>query len=462
MNWCRRLIVALCCSFVFSAEAAEKLAYVLPVKEDIMTPLAYLIRRGVKEAMKANADVLILDMDTNGGRLDATQEIIESLGQFKGMTVTYVDRKAFSAGAIIAIATQKIYMSPQSVIGAAAPIMMGPGGGVQEMPSTVEVKMTSAVRSMVRTSAEKNGYNIQVVEAMIDKSREVKIDDEVLNEKGQILTLTNVQAEKNYGSPPKPLLSSGTVDSLDKLLEEIGFSGARRVTVQATGAEKLASLITAISPLLLLIGIVAVYIEMKTPGFGLPGIVGICAFVLYFVGSYIAGLSGLEWLVVFFLGLACFILELFLFPGTLALGVLGATLMLASLVMAMVDMYPGMPPVPSFPQLQMPLLNVLTTMAVAAVVIVVLSRYLLTTPLFHRLVSQTASGERSTQKTIVEQSTRLGQVGTSISPLRPGGKAQFGSEILDVVSEGEMIAKGRQVKIVGFSGREPIVAAAEA
>src|ERR1044071_2344314 len=177
--------------------------YILPIRDDIMPPLVYLVRRGVKAAMEDKAALLVLDMETNGGRVDTTEEIIRILNQFKGQTVTYVDRKAFSAGAFIAVATQKIFMAPQSVIGAAAPLMMVPGGGASDMPQTMETKMTSAVRALVRANAEKNGYNVDVVEAMIDKNKELEIDGEVLNEKGQILTLTNQQAEKKYGKPHK-------------------------------------------------------------------------------------------------------------------------------------------------------------------------------------------------------------------------------------------------------------------
>src|SRR6266478_7919036 len=111
--------------------------------------------------MDAKADLLVLDMDTNGGRVDVTEDIIEILNNFKGQTATFVNRKAFSAGAFISVATQKIFMAPQSVIGAAAPIMLVPGGGsVQDLPSTYEAKMNSAVRALVRRIAEKNGYNI--------------------------------------------------------------------------------------------------------------------------------------------------------------------------------------------------------------------------------------------------------------------------------------------------------------
>src|SRR5438046_3374465 len=200
-----------------------------------MPPLVYLVRRGVKEAMDAKADLLVLDMDTNGGRVDVTEQIIDILNNFKGQSATFVNKKAFSAGAFISIATRKIFMAPQSVIGAAAPIMLIPGGAPQDMPETMQAKMNSALRALVRTSAEKNGYNIDVVEAMIDKSKELKIDGKVLNEKGQILTLTNTEAEREYGDPLKPLLSSGTVESLDALLKKLGYANAGRLDVHPRG-----------------------------------------------------------------------------------------------------------------------------------------------------------------------------------------------------------------------------------
>ena len=144
-------------------------------------------------------------------------------------------------------------MAPESVIGAAAPIMMSPGGsGVEKLPDTVEAKMTSGIRALVRTSAEKNGHNIEVIEAMIDKTKELKVEGEVLNEKGQILTLTNKQAEKKYGKNNRPLLSLGTVDSVDELIKWSGFSNAKRNDISPTGVERLAMWINAISPILLI------------------------------------------------------------------------------------------------------------------------------------------------------------------------------------------------------------------
>jgi membrane-bound serine protease (ClpP class) len=432
--------------------------FIIPIREDIEPPLVYLVRRGVKEAMEAKADLIIFDMKTNGGRVDVTEEIIRIIGNYKGKTLTYVNDRAFSAGAFISVATQKIYMAPESVIGAAAPIMLSPGGGgVQDMPSTVEAKMTSAVRAMVRTVAEKNGYNVDVVEAMIDKNKELVIDGKVLNKKGDILTLTDTEAAREYGNPPKPLLSSGTVESLDALLDRLGYGGAQRTVIAPTGAEKLGTWINTISPLLLIVGIVGIYIEIKTPGVILPGVVAVLAFLLYFLGGYVAGLSGMEWVVVFVVGLALVISELFVHPGTILPGIVGIGLILVALVMAMVDMYPGTPAMPTLPQMRLSLENLMIALMSSLVIMALLARILPQTSIYRTLVSQGASGVTSVMEKEQQQTSRIGQTGVAISNLRPGGKAQFGHDIIDVITQGEMISKGQPVRIIGNSGTDAIV-----
>lgn len=441
-----------------AASAGSGTVFIVPIREPIMPPLVYLVRRGVKEAMEAQADVLILDMKTDGGRVDVTEEIIQIINKFPGTTVTYVNDRAFSAGAFISTATQKIYMAPQSVIGAAAPIMMSPiGTGGEDLPDTIEVKMTSAIRALIRVQAEKNGHNVEVIEAMIDKTKELEIDGEVLNPAGNILTLTDRQAAKEYGDPPKPLLSLGTVESMDALVATLGYTGARQVEIQPTGAEQLGTWINALGPLLLIVGMVGLYIEFKTPGFGLPGIIGIAAFALYFFGGYVAGLSGAGWGVVFLLGLTLVALEFLLFPGTFLVGTAGAILMLVAMVMGMVDMYPGGPNLPTLPQLRIPFRDVGMALIGTVVVGVILARFLPETPLYRRLISQSASGVLSDRAQEAQQTARIGQIGVAISQLYPGGKARFGDCIVDVVTEGELVEKGQRVKIISYSGATAVV-----
>ena len=467
--------------------AAQKKVYVVPVRDDIMPPILYVIRRGVKEAMAAKAVCLILDMETNGGRVDITEEIFDIIGKFKGETVTYVNKDAYSAGAFIAVATQKIYMAPQSVIGAAAPIMMGPTGGVAEMPSTLEVKINSAIRAKIRTQAEKNGYAKDVIEAMVDKTKKLERDDKVLCAEGDILTLTNLEAEAKYGEAKTPLLSSGTVeateeelakgfDSIDALIIELGYAGAQRVDVQPLGVEQLGTWINAISPLLLLIGIIGLYIEFKTAGFGVFGAIGIAALVVYFFGGYVSGLAGIEWVGIFVVGVALVAVELFLLPGTIFIGLIGVVCMFVALVMGMTDLYPNMPWFPAgegeggggvvpqvegidfvMPDFSRPIRDLLIAFALSVPIIWALAKYLPHTALFAAFTSSAASGVESVAAVAAEVESRLGQAGTSTTPLNPGGKAMFGDALCNVITQGEMIAAGTPVKVIGHRGSDLLV-----
>ena len=471
--------------------AAEKKVYVVPVREDIMPPILYVIRRGVKEAMAAEADCLILDMETNGGRVDITEEIFDIIGKFSDrrradplppyQTVTYVNKDAYSAGAFIAVATQKIYMAPQSVIGAAAPIMMSPTGGVSEMPSTMEVKINSAIRAKIRTQAEKNGYAVDVIEAMVDKNKKLERDGKVICEVGDILTLTNLEAEAKYGEAKTRLLSSGTVKSIDALIielfpVELFPAGAQRVDVAPLGVEELGTWINAISPILLLIGIIGLYIEFKTAGFGVFGAVGIAALVLYFFGGYVSGMAGIEWVGIFVVGVALVAVELFLLPGTIFIGLIGVVCMFVALVMGMTDLYPNMPWFPAgegeggggvvpqvegidfvMPDFSRPIRDLLIAFALSVPIIWALAKYLPQTALFAAFTSSAASGVESVAAVAAELESRLGQTGTSTTPLNPGGKAMFGDALCNVITQGEMIAAGMPVKVIGHRGSDLLV-----
>jgi membrane-bound serine protease (ClpP class) len=236
-----------------------------------------------------------------------------------------------------------------------------------------------------------------------------------------------------------------------------------------TGAERLGAWINAISPILLILGAVGLYIEFKTPGFGAPGIVGIAAFALYFIGGYIAGFSGFEWMLVFVVGVILLALEFFVFPGTVALGVVGAALMVLAVFMALIDLYPGVPTSPggiSWPTIAGPtaesMERALRTLLIAvggvALSVWLASRWLPKTSIYGTIVSHGVSGAATSAAYASQENALVGRTGVTISPLRPGGKAQFGESILDVTSQGDMIAQGQAVRIVGYNTGTPIVA----
>ncbi len=453
----RLLILALFASLsgiTRAAESKEHLACVIPIREDIESSAVYLVRRGLNEARKQHADLVILDMDTNGGRVDAAMEIMNLLENFEARTVTFVNKKAYSAGAFIAVATKEIYMAPSSVIGAAAPITITPTGQPQDLPSTMEKKFASALAARVRAAAQHNGHNPDVMDAMVKATDGLKLDGKEIVKKGEILTLTDMEATATYGKPPKPLLASGSAKDLNDLLSKLGYSSTQVKRIEPTGAEQLARWITTISPILLLIGIAGIYLEFKMPGVVLPGIIGAVALTIFFFGHYIAGLSGFEEVLLFAFGLVLVAVEIFLLPGHMLPGFLGTVAILTALLWAMVDKLHGPFTIPSMPQLEIPLLKLAGGLFGAFVFALWVGRWL---PKgrgpFGRLVLKTeVSGTSATSPKEL-----VGCHGTTLSILRPSGTARIGKDIVDVISEGEFIPAHSEIVVREVRGAQVIV-----
>lgn len=457
---------------------------IIPVKDGITGRYEVFFRRVIREANEEGVSLLVIDMKTPGGSLQTTMELFDILETFNGRTVTFVNDEAYSAGALIAAATQAIYMTPDSVMGAATAIMVGPGGAPMELPESVDAKFSSALRAKIRSKAAINGHRPDVFEAMIDRKLKLEVDGEVLCDEGEILTLTGEEAFTSYGDPPKPLVAAGLVEDMDQLLEELGYADARRIEAVETGSETLGYWLDFASPVILLIALAGLYLEFKSPGFGVPGLIGIVAASLYFIGGNVAGFSTMAWLIVFVVGVILIFGEVLVFPGTFVLGVTGAVLMAVSILMAFLDYDPNRAPQTTESQPALPesasesarkamestdsgsrmttseyLMNALNKrfreLGVVFVGLIasmiVLAKVLPHTPYYARIVSQTASGMDSVQEEKQRHSTMIGQVGTAINELRPGGKARFGNTVLDVISDDGIIEPGTPVEIISYS-----------
>ncbi len=434
-----------------------KTVFVIEIHEDITHNTLFLVRRGLNEAAAKQASAVVLDLATNGGRVDVTEDILQLLERAPMKTYSYVNPKAYSAGAFIAAATDKIFMAPGSVIGAAMPIILTPGEGVANLPAAVQEKMTSAMRGLIRATAQRKGHNPDVFEAMVDADKGLTMDGEVISPKGKLLTLTNEEAAKLYGLPARPLLSAGTVRSLDDLLAKVGLAGATVQRVKPFGFEIAARWITMMSPLLILVGMIAVYLELKTPGLGVPTVVAVICFGVYFLGFFVAGLAGWEEAVLFIVGLALIGLEI-LVPGHMISGVAGIILILVALLMAMIEKFPGGPVWPGWPQLELPLLKVLGSFVASVVAMIILGRYLPKSSFFQKLelTAATRSADGYTTASGAARSL-LGATGIAETNLRPSGKGRFGEQLVDVVTEGDLIEKGAPIKITQVHGARVVV-----
>jgi membrane-bound serine protease (ClpP class) len=225
---------------------------VIPVREQVDSPLLFIIRRGLKEAIeeKANdkANVVVLDMKTPGGALDATFEIMEALAKFPGKTITFINSEALSAGAFISATTEEIWFAPDGVIGAAAPVLATGG----EIDVSMKQKVVSYLKARVRATSEGKGYRGQVISAMIDADYELKIEDKVIKAKGELLSLTAKEASEQHGDPARPLLAAGIAKSVNDLLtQKYGAENFSVKTLEITWSERFAVFLRALSPLLL-------------------------------------------------------------------------------------------------------------------------------------------------------------------------------------------------------------------
>ncbi len=427
--------------------------YVVPVRDEIATPVLYILRRGLKEAIERKAEVVVLDLETPGGALDVTFEIMKAIEKFPGQTIAYVDKEAMSAGAFVSATTQEIWFAPGSVIGAAAPVT----STGQDIDETMKLKVVSYLKARVRAISEGKGYRGQVISAMIDKDYELKIGDLVIKPKGELLSLTATEAAKTYGDPPRPLLAAGVAGDIDDLLrQKFGAQGYAIVQLEVTWSEQLAVWLNAIAPILMGLGVVSLIIEFKTPGFGFFGIAGIVLLALVFLGHYVAGFSGHEPMILFAVGLLLLAVEVFFFPGVAVMAVSGVALMLGSLVWAMADIWPNEPVTiaVSGDLFLAPLVNLGAGLALALILGAALLRFAPKGWLWDRMVLQTAVDTTaqvagSAPAAGASATALVGREGVVTTPLRPAGEVEIDGCRHQAQLELGSAAAGTRVVVVG-------------
>ncbi len=433
------------------------LVYIIPIHEMIEPALVYVLHRQIGDAKAAEANAIIFTMDTPGGSVFAAEEIIHMIFDIDVPTYAFVESSAISAGALIAMAGDHIYMSPGSKIGDAMPYQGSPMGGAANTSDRMNEKMETYVAGLARTTAQRNGHNSEVAEAMVRPAYELKIGEEIICPEGQLLTLTNIEAEKQYGEEQKPLLSAGTVDNLEDLLSRLGLENAEVVTTEIAFMEKLGRLIPPIAPLLLMLGLLGIYIEIKTPGLGLPGLLGGLCLAVFFWGHHIAGLTGMGDVLIFALGIALLMVEILIIPGFGLTGILGMVLMMVGIFMAMVKHYPSEPLIPSLPKLELPIRNMSITIIGTALGGIALTKFLPKTSIFKHLSLAGTIDKEHGYNSAASLDQYIGQTGRTTSSLRPSGTAILGDIRLDVITDGGYIDNNKSVKVVRINGNHVFV-----
>ena len=402
---------------------------VIPVRDQIAPPELYILRRGLKTAIEQGADTVILDMETPGGRLDVTFDMLKAIEKFPGKVVTYINTEAISAGALISAGTDEIHFAPSAIIGAAAPVM----GGGEDIDKTMKQKIVSYLKARVRAMSGDETNRAMAISAMIDADYELKIGDEVIKPKGELLTLTADEALKEYGDPATPLLGASIEPSLDSLMDSMLGKGNYTVTrLEVSWSERTAQYLNVITPILLALGLFLVYLEFKTPGFGIFGVGGGIVLAIFFFGHYAAGLSGHEPAIFFFIGFALVLIDLFFIPGFFVLAVPGAIMMLGSLLWGMSDIWPDQPIPWSSDFLVKPLSNLILGVVGSIVLFMALLRFMPRGGLWGGMVLESAiGGETTSSSTARLEPSLIGSSGQAITALFPSGQIEVDGKRYD-------------------------------
>lgn len=492
------------CLFMISGLSAEDtaLVYVIEIHTEIGGGVSTYIKKGIQKAEQANADAIVFDVDTPGGRVDAAKRIINAIQDTEIPTIAFVNRQAISAGAMISAACDQIVMTSGATIGDSAP--------VDAQGNEANEKAVSYIRGIFRSTAERQDRNPDIVEAMVDKrlflvrlengdiiklrpeeyfnEQNAGTQMQVLCAEGELLTLTTRQAleydfvdtqaenltellaqyqivkiNQDYSDTVITALTQNDVlrqqeergDDRVTLVKSLANATVEKFVV--TLADRTVFFLTSpyISALLLSLGGLGLLVEIRTPGFGIPGFLGLLFIGLFFGGHMLnevpnAGILGL----LFIVGLALIILEVFVIPGFGVAGILGLILMLVSVFYIFFQ---------NTDDVNTALLWLSVSIILTSVLAIVATIFLPKSAPFQRFALSTVMSTDQGYHSAGAQDFQsfIGKTGVALTPLRPAGTARIDNKRLDVVTVGDFIAQNTRVKVLEVEGSKISVEALE-
>ena len=434
--------------FFISTSYSAEIVYRVPIQSTIDLGLPPFIERAVQEAKEEGASAIIFDIDTFGGRVDGATQIKDAILDSKILTVAFINRRAISAGALISLSCKQIFMTEGGTIGAATAVDMSGNKGSE--------KVISYMREEMASTAESHGRNKEIARGMVDEELNfthlvvdgdsIEVNDIEGRKEGKLISLTTSLALK-YG------IADGSAETFDEVLNAIGFSDANVIDLRINWSERLVRFLTdpTVSSLLMTLGFLGLLFEIQSPGWGLPGSLGVIFLSLFFGSTILTELATMTELLIIAAGLALVLLEVLVIPGFGLIGIVGGVTIMGGLFMMLLPVHP----VPAD-------ITAASWGFTIAIIGGIIALYLMVKALI-----KTEFWKKMTlpisEKSSEGYSTSLGLEGlvntTAIatSDLRPSGWALAGERKIFVVSEGEFIENGDKIRILSVDGKRFVV-----
>lgn len=447
MTMSHRIFSVFLTTIITSAVAADTV-YRVPIQSTIDLGLPPFIERAIEEAENQGAAAIVFDIDTFGGRVDGATQIKDAILDSKILTVAFINRRAISAGALISLSCEKIFITQGGTIGAATAVDLSGQKGSE--------KVISYMREEMASTAESRGRSKEIARGMVDEDLSfthiaidgdsVKVTDIEGRKEGKLISLTTSQALK-YG------IADGSAESFEEVLTHLDLSDAEVVDLRVNWSEKLVRFLTdpTVSSLLMTLGFLGLLFEIQSPGWGIPGTVGLVCLSLFFGASMFTNLATMTELLIIGVGVVLILIEIFLIPGFGVVGALGGLTIMGGLFMMLL-------PEHSLPS-DISAASWGFTIAVIGGLIglYLMARVLVKTEFWKKITLPLTEKSSEGYSTSIGLEALVGKMGVAASDLRPSGWAVVGADKLFVVTEGEFVENGDDVKVLSVDGNRVVV-----
>ena len=421
----------------------------IPISGDIDMGLPYYIERGIEIAEEDSSKLIIFEIDTFGGRIDAATKIKDLILETEISTVAFINRRAISAGALISLSCDRIVMTSGGTIGAAT--------AVNAQGEKASEKVISYMREEMASTAEANGKSRRIAEAMVDENIQidymVDINQDTIKsdlikgfEKGKLITLSTINSIK-LGIADKEL------ETIKDIIISEGINNYNLTKIHETWVEKLVRFLTNpnVAPLLMSLGMLGLFFEIKSPGFGVPGAIGLLSLGLFFGAHLLVGLADFSELIILILGFIFILVEIIVIPGFGIFGIAGISMIIYSLYSMLIGNYP------TPDEIALAYRSLIIMMFTTMILSVIIFKIIVKSDFYKTLVPLESQFKEDGYTISKDLNKMIGCEGIAITDLRPSGKITIESHTYQAMSKGDYIEKDSKIIIINTDENQLIV-----